>query len=110
LNEADLRAVSLAKLIIDERVSDPPKIAELAFLTGTGVTKLQIDFKLAFGHTIHDHVQRARLKEALYKIENSDEPLYSIAKSVGCKNFGHFSRIFKSAFGVAPSEYRRYRR
>ncbi|MDR1508390.1 MAG: AraC family transcriptional regulator [Synergistaceae bacterium] len=110
LNEADLQAVSLAKRIIDERISVPPKIAELASMTGTGATKLQIDFKLAFGHTIHDHVQKTRMKEALRKVENSDESLYSIAKSVGCKNSGHFSRIFKSAFGVAPSEYRRFRK
>jgi AraC-like DNA-binding protein len=46
------------------------------------------------------------LEAALRKIDGSDEPLYRIAESVGCKNPGRFSELFRREFGVTPSEYR----
>jgi AraC-like DNA-binding protein len=106
LTEGDLVAVNKAKSIIDERLSVSPKISELAFLTNTSVSKLQSDFQLAFGSTIHGYVQKSRMKEALHKIDSTDEALYAIAKSVGCKNPSHFAEIFKKTYGMTPMEYR----
>ncbi len=106
LTEEDLRAVNRAKAIIDERLSDSPKISELTFLTNTSAAKLQNDFQLAFGSTIHGYVLKARMREALHKIESSNEPIYSIAKSVGCKNPSRFAELFKKAYGITPMEYR----
>jgi transcriptional regulator GlxA family with amidase domain len=40
-------------------------------------------------------VQKIRLIRALSKIENTDEPLSVIARSVGCSNPRSFSEIFK---------------
>lgn len=106
LTEEDFIAVNKAKAIIDERLSASPKISELAFLTNTSVAKLQNDFQLAFGSTIHRYVLNVRMKEALHKIESSDAPIYSIAKSVGCKNPSRFAELFKKAYGISPVEYR----
>ena len=75
-------------------------------MTNTSVAKLQNDFQLAFGSTIHRYVLNVRMKEALHKIESSDAPIYSIAKSVGCKNPSRFAELFKKAYGISPVEYR----
>lgn len=106
LTEEDLKAVNTARTIIDERLSDSPKISELAFLTNTSAAKLQSDFQLAFGSTIHGYVLKIRMKEALHKIESSNEPIYAIAESVGCKNPSRFAELFKKSYGVTPMEYR----
>jgi transcriptional regulator GlxA family with amidase domain len=106
LSHEDVTAVNAAKRIMDEHICDSPKITELAALTNTSAAKLQNDFQTAFGCTLHGYVKRVRLKAALQKIDDSGEPLYKIAKSVGCKNPGHFSELFKQEFGVTPSEYR----
>jgi AraC-like DNA-binding protein len=107
LPHEDMIAVNSAKSIIDERLRDSPKISELASLTGTSAAKLQNDFQAAFGCTLHSYVQSVRMRTALQKIENTTEPIYIIADNVGCKNPSRFSELFKQAFGVTPSEYRK---
>jgi AraC-like DNA-binding protein len=107
LAAADLSAVEKARGILDERLSAPPKIAELAKFTGTSSAKLQRDFKAAFGTTIHAYIQSLRMSRALARMEWSEEPLYVIARDVGCKNPGRFAELFKKTYGVTPDEYRR---
>jgi AraC-like DNA-binding protein len=46
------------------------------------------------------------MTEALAKVENTDEPLYAIARDIGCKNPSRFSELFKKTYGVTPTEYR----
>ncbi|MDR3332455.1 MAG: AraC family transcriptional regulator [Synergistaceae bacterium] len=106
LTREDLAAVKKVKDIIEERLSNSPKISELAITSGTSAVKLQNDFKTAFGSTIHGYVQKVRMTAALSKIEYTDEPLYVIAQSVGCKNPGRFSEIFKKTYGMTPLDYR----
>ena len=109
LSEADLAAVRKAKRIIDERLAAAPKIAELAALTNTSATKLQTDFQSAFGDTIHSYVQKARMEKALHRMDCTNEPLYAIAKSVGCKSPSRFAEIFKKTYGMTPLEYRSFK-
>lgn len=106
LTEEDFNAVTKAKAIIDEHLSASPKISELALLTNTSAAKLQSDFQLAFDSTIHGYVIKARMKEALHRMDSTDAPIYTIAQSVGCKNPSRFAQLFKKAYGIAPAEYR----
>lgn len=106
LTEEDFTAVNKARTIIDEQLSSSPKISELAFLTNTSAGKLQNDFQLAFGSTIHGYVIKARMKEALHRIDSTGEPIYIIAKSVGCKSPSRFAELFKNTYGITPMEYR----
>lgn len=106
LTEEDFTAVNKAKVIIDGHLSASPKISELTSLTNTSAAKLQNDFQLAFGKTIHGYVLEARMNEALHKIDNSDEPIYSIAKNLGFKNPSRFAELFKKTYGITPMEYR----
>ena len=105
LSSADIIYMDNIVNIIKTQISSPPTIAELAKLANASEAKLHSDFKTAYGCTIHEYSQRIRMVEALRKIENSDEPLYSIAKGVGYKHPGHFAAIFKNTYGITPSEY-----
>jgi AraC-like DNA-binding protein len=107
LSKEDFTAVSRVKNAIDERFSEPLKIAELAFRTGTSAAKLQNDFKAAFGCTIHKYLQRTRMTAAMRKIEDGEAPLYVVAREVGFKKPGRFTELFKRTYGIAPNEYRR---
>jgi AraC-like DNA-binding protein len=105
LPSADIIALDRVRTIIEAQISDPPTMAELAGLANASEAKLHSDFKALYGCTIHDYSQRIRMTEALRKIENSDEPLYSIARGVGYKHPGHFAAVFRNIYGVTPSEY-----
>jgi AraC-like DNA-binding protein len=107
LSKEDFIAVTRVREIIETRLSDPPKISELAFLTGTSVTKLQQDFKAAFGHTIHGYLQKNRMASALRKIEGTDDPMYVISQGVGFKNPSRLTELFKRTYGMTPKEYRK---
>jgi AraC-like DNA-binding protein len=102
---ADIAALDRVRNIIETQISDPPRMAELAKLANASETKLHSDFKTVYDCTIHDYSQKIRMTEALRKIENSDEPIYSIAQSIGYKHPGHFAAIFRNTYGVTPSEY-----
>jgi AraC-like DNA-binding protein len=84
-----------------------PNIAELARRVNTSAAKLQNDFKSAYGCTIHDYAQHVRMAEALRKIENSEESIGAVSHKAGYKNPGYFSEIFRQAYGITPSEYRK---
>jgi transcriptional regulator GlxA family with amidase domain len=107
LPDADMAAVEKARAILDERFSDAPNIAQLAFITGTSRTKLQNDFKTAFGRTLHAYLQTVRMAKALDLIEHTEAPLYIVAKEIGCKNPGRFAESFKNTYGITPQIYRR---
>jgi AraC-like DNA-binding protein len=109
LPDYDMRAVNAARQIICSRFRDCPKIPELAVMTGTSPSKLQKDFKTAFGMTIHECLWETRMAKALELMETSDEPIRAIALEVGCRKAGRFSEIFKKAYGMLPTEYMRAR-
>jgi AraC-like DNA-binding protein len=104
-SSADIIALDRVRTIIEAQISDHPTMAEMAKLANASEAKLHSDFKAVYDCTIHDYSQKIRMTEALRKIENSDEPLYSIARGVGYKHPGHFSAIFKKNYGITPSEY-----
>jgi AraC-like DNA-binding protein len=104
-SSADIMVLDHVRKIIEAQISDPPTMTELAKLANASEAKLHGDFKAAYGCTIHDYSQKVRMTEALRKIENGDEPLYSIARDVGYKHPGHFAAIFRNTYGVTPSEY-----
>jgi AraC-like DNA-binding protein len=107
LTSADADAVNRPKNIMNERLSDPPTISELARMTGTSAAKLQNDFKSECGRTLHDYGQTIRMAEAMRMIVETDEPLYEIAQRVGCKKNGWFSEIFRKTYGLPPKRYRK---
>jgi AraC-like DNA-binding protein len=107
LSNNDMNAVEKTKLILGDRFSDAPTIAQLAVLTGTSQAKLQRDFKAVMGHTIHDYLQAVRMARALDMIERTENPLYVIAKEAGFNHPGRFAEVFKNVYGVNPDLYRR---
>jgi AraC family transcriptional regulator of arabinose operon len=83
-----------------------PTIRELARITATSPTKLQQDFRQAFGCTIHHCKQQRRMALAALLLEHSDKTVSQIAREVGLNKAGHFSAIFKRYHGISPTDYR----
>jgi AraC-like DNA-binding protein len=107
LSGADRNAVEDVKMILEERFTDAPTIAQLALLTGKSQAKLQHDFKAIVGCTIHGYLQSIRMAKALDMVEHTETPLYIIAREVGCKKPGRFAELFKNTYGVTPDIHRR---
>jgi transcriptional regulator GlxA family with amidase domain len=64
-------------------------------------------FKVEFGTTPADFVERLRLDEARRRLSNGDNSVENVGTSVGFKSADAFRRAFERRLGVNPMDYRR---
>jgi AraC family transcriptional regulator len=65
-------------------------------------------FKQHTGSALHQYVQQLRLAHALdMLLAQSEEPLTEIALKLGFYSHSHFTTMFRRAFGISPTAYRR---
>jgi AraC-like DNA-binding protein len=61
------------------------------------------------GHGLVIFISRLRLREACERLKNPETDVTSVAVDLGYSLVSFFSKQFKLAIGLAPSEYRRRR-
>lgn len=79
-------------------------IEQFAKLTGRSLSTFKRDFQQIFNETPNKWLMKKRLDLAYYLISQQNKKPIEIYYDVGFINFSHFSRSFKSEFGVNPSE------
>jgi AraC-like DNA-binding protein len=89
------------------RESPDVNVAELARAAGISPAHLRREFNRHYGQPPHVFLARQRLETARRLLENSDLPVRAVAGRAGYASVSHFSRVFKTAFGVPPDAYRR---
>ena len=79
-------------------------IANRAGLSSAGCCRM---FKRRFGCTVFSYIQRLRLQRASQLLAESDTSITEIALHCGFSSSSYFSKEFKEATGITPSEYRK---
>jgi AraC family transcriptional regulator len=79
---------------------------ELARRAGRHPVHLAKSFRKHFGETVGEFQRRLRLRKAETMLAKEDISLLDITFECGFSSQAHFSRSFKSAFGITPSQYR----
>lgn len=69
--------------------------------------ELEKRFKKYLNKTIKNEIDRLRIEWVKKRLANSNEPIYHIAESVNFTDPEHFSRYFKKATGMTPTEFRK---
>lgn len=103
---ADTR-LSLAIQLVLQRPGAAHKLHELAKAAGMSRSAFAKRFMEVFGRSPMDFVQRTRLHHAAKLLAGTDLPIKVIAASMGHASRSHFSRAFRSAYGMDPSKFRR---
>ncbi|PSW16504.1 AraC family transcriptional regulator [Photobacterium rosenbergii] len=101
----DKRLTTIAEMLLhhpDEQ-RDIEQLGEIVGLSGRSVSRL---FKQQTGLTFQQWRQRARLLEALNRLE-SGKPVTSVSIECGYDSVSAFVSIFKKQFGVTPGKYLR---
>lgn len=70
-------------------------------------TQLYRKFKSLTNRTPNDYFRSFRLQKAREMLMESDIKVFEAAYRTGFKNLSHFSKVFKSEFGLNPSEVNR---
>ena len=64
-------------------------------------------FKEATGTSFRQYVNTLRLKYARTLLRTTPQDVLTVALSSGFSNVSYFNRLFKTAYGITPTEYRR---
>ena len=88
------------------RYAEPASLGELARAAGYSVFHACRVFRATTGTTIHGFRRELRLRHALARILDGDEPLTAIALATGCASQSHLTNRFRERFGITPARAR----
>lgn len=102
---ATRRLIGRAKEFVEEHLSDPIRLSDVASSVGTSPAYLTDVFRRFEGLPLHQYVLQARLARALVELPYADD-LTTLALDLGFSSHSHFTAAFRRAFGSTPSEFR----
>lgn len=85
----------------------PHSVASLACVAGMSRSAFAKSFADALGASPMQFVCRTRMAQAQDLLAGSGLPVAEIAARVGVTSRSHFSRLFRSSYGVDPTTFRR---
>ena len=89
-----------------ERAEEHITVSEIARHFNYTVSYVERLVRRDFGISIKQIIIKARMKKALWMLENTDISCENLASSLGFFSSQHFSQTFKKYYGRAPSYYR----
>ncbi|MBI4978537.1 MAG: helix-turn-helix transcriptional regulator [Spirochaetes bacterium] len=83
------------------------RLIDLARIAGLSASRFSTEFKRTFSVSPIDYLISMRLSEAKHLLATTASTVESIAYDVGFTDIPHFSKMFRSRFGVSPRDFRR---
>jgi len=108
VQSVDVRAVERARQFLAAEKTRVVRSAELESITGLTRYDLARQFRIMFGTSPYRYLLMRRLDYARERIHRN-RPLVEVACDAGFADQPHFTRVFKSAFGLTPARYRALR-
>jgi len=98
--------VAQCQLWASDHYNLPNPVTEMIGHSGLTSRTFKRRFKKATGFEPLDYVQTLRMEEAKQMLEATNDPIDTIASSVGYQDPNSFRRLFKRATAISPSQYR----
>lgn len=92
---------------IDSNCASTPSLAELAGIANFSPFHFHRVFKSLVGESVAAYTRRLALQKAAQRVSYSHDPITVIALESGYESPEAFTRAFRSAFGISPSQYRK---
>ena len=97
--------VERARMILKERLHEPPSLEELGKLVGCSPFYLSRLFSQEAGLTIQQYVRQVRMERAAELLRTGRCNVTEAALEVGYNSLSHFSSAFHAMFGCCPGLY-----
>jgi transcriptional regulator GlxA family with amidase domain len=98
--------VRRALLLMQQRIAQPPSVAELARQMGNSKRQLERHFRSALDTSPQAAFLEIRLAFARHLVEATDKSVSAIAVECGFCDSSHLSRMFRHRYDRTPSEMR----
>lgn len=95
-----------AVALIEQRLSRPPSLEELADRAHLSTRQLQRLFQREMQCSPHEFSRRVRLRYARWLLRRTDRTVAEIGESCGFRDSAHFCRQFRVFFGISPMQSR----
>lgn len=105
-NRSDKEKIIAARDFINENLTCPPNLNQIAKTIGLNEYKLKRGFKEVFNNTVFGYLTDKRLDLALQYLKDTEKTSSEVAYSLGYATPQHFSNAFKKKFGFAPKSIR----
>ena len=105
-NSADKEKIIAVRDLINNRISDPPNLSEIARSVGLNEYKLKRGFKETFNTTVFGYLTDQRLNLAHQYLRDTEKSAAEISNELGYSTPQHFNNAFKKKFGITPFSVR----
>lgn len=92
---------------IQQHFREPLNMAVVSNHVSMNYSLFSLLFKQYTGGNFVSYLQKLRIDEAKRLLEATDRRVNEIGRSVGFSDEKHFLKVFKSAVGMSPTEYRK---
>lgn len=101
------RKITLAVRYMEENYAADINMAVVSNYVSMNYSLFSYAFKQYTGENFVTYLKNLRLKKAKELLETTDDKVLDIGSAVGYENSKHFMKLFKSEYGISPSEYRK---
>ncbi len=103
----DIYPSAAAKLrwLIDEDRQAHRGLEEFSRQCGYSASRLRVLFEREYGQSPQAYRNKRRMHLAADLLCNSDLRIKELSERLGCRHVSHFCALFKTAFGMTPSQY-----
>jgi transcriptional regulator GlxA family with amidase domain len=98
--------VRMAVFLMQQNLSEPSPIAQIARAVGVPLRQLERGFRKELGVAPRHFYRNMRLERARWLLQHSPLTITQIAFACGFADASHLTRSFKQHFGELPSAYR----
>jgi AraC-like DNA-binding protein len=106
LRRRDLQRIADVCELLENNLSEPLTIRELARTVNWNETQLMRSFRQAVGMTVHNYLNRARMERARELLTATDLTVTQIAFEVGYEYASNFTTAFRRYFEHTPKQIR----
>lgn len=93
---------------LDAHYRERLSLDSVAAAMGVGRTKLcALARELSGGSSLSKMITQRRIDAAKEMLRKGDEPVSTVAESVGISDYNYFTKVFRAQTGLTPTEYRR---
>jgi two-component system response regulator YesN len=102
----DKRCIFSAVTYIDQHYCEKVSADQLCVEVGLSKSKLQAGIRLITGLSLHNYILKVRIDKSKLLLEDTNQPVKSIATAMGFKRPSHYIFTFKEFTSLTPHAYR----